>query len=65
LRRRRLTASNTGGRERNIELRGQRARDLFDLVVAALAKPRGVQRHGDQSIGRESSAVELGGEQEP
>jgi hypothetical protein len=65
LRRRRLTASNTGGRERDIELRGQCARDFLRLIVAALAEPLCVQRHGDQSIGAESAAVELGGEQEP
>jgi hypothetical protein len=65
LRRRCFAASNPCGSERDVELGGDRARDFFGLIVAALAEALGVQRHGDQCVGALSAAVELGGEQQP
>jgi hypothetical protein len=51
--------------EGNSELCGHRPRDLDGLVVAALAQPRSMQRHGNEHIGDFTAATELGAEQEP
>jgi hypothetical protein len=60
-----LAATNPMDMERNSELCGHRPRDLDGLVVAALAQPRSMQRHGNERIGDFTAATELGAEQEP
>jgi hypothetical protein len=51
LRRRRSSAANSVHLERHPELCRHDARDLCGLVVAALAKSRLVQRHGNEHVG--------------